>query len=110
MRVPGGEKQGWWDWSITGFHVAAGTALSGSHKWEVFLRTVEETTGTISNVAVYTINSGSSAVWRLGTATAINALLHNGTNKVVLALRLLKTGTPGNLYVYPTVTYRIKAT
>src|SRR5215212_5447446 len=22
MRVPSGEKQGWWHWSITGFHVS----------------------------------------------------------------------------------------
>lgn len=93
---------------VSGFHVASGgTALSGSHKWDIAAKVID-TSGSFTTLGTYTINSGSSGAWRTGGSTTINALL--GTDKPMASLALTKTGTPGNLYAYSFLTYRIVAT
>ena len=92
---------------VGGFYVAAGTALSGSHKWVITYKRLAPTTGTLTTFATHTIDSGSSSVWRAGTDVGVDALLGSD---IVLTVSYTKTGTPGNLYHYATLVYRIVAT
>jgi len=89
-----------------GYHVTAGTALSASHKWVVDVVRIAPG-GAATTVVTKTIDSGASATWRRDAAQAVNALL---TSPAFLHLVATKTGTPGNLFFYPTLTYRIVAT
>lgn len=93
------------------FHVAAGTALSGSHKWEGVMNKVRADGAGTTQLTTFTINSGANAQWRddFGTV-ALDALLNNGTTYILIETIWTKTGTPGNLFVVPTLSYRIVAT
>ena len=83
------------------FHVVAGTALSASHKWVITLvKSPAEST-----IATITIDSGSLNAWRDSGQIAIDALL--GTTQFALSAVATKTGTPGNLFTMPTLTYRM---
>jgi hypothetical protein len=83
------------------FYVVAGTALSASHKWTCVLNKAPSDT----SVATITIDSGSLNVHRTSGQVSIGALL--GTSFFTLYVTTTKTGTPGNLYFHPTVTYRM---
>lgn len=86
----------------TSFYVdSGGSALSASHKWVVTL--LKAPAGT--TIATANIDSGASTTYRTSGQVAIDALV--GTTEMVLAVYSTKTGTPGNLYVWPTVTYRM---
>ena len=96
------------DFSVQFLVSGGGSALSGSHKWDVKLRK-RPTGNSATDISTVTIDSGSSAAWR-NTVNAIGALLNNGTTHFVLDYNLTKTGTPGNLNSLCTVRYRIVAT
>lgn len=91
----------------TAFNVASGgSALSGSHKWVATLEKWDSSGGTTISSSVNPIDSGSSAVWR-SVSTDIDALVGAYAG---LFVTWTKTGTPGNLNAYMTITYRIVAT
>lgn len=116
VRAPGAALNGGSDIYIEqaqlrGFTVAGGgTALGASHKWVITYRKLAVDTGTITTFGTINIDSGNSGEWRTATAADVDALMNNGTTHVLFLLSATKTGTPGNLYVYPVVTYRIVAT
>lgn len=83
------------------FIVVGGTALSGSHKWDLTVSSQPNGTTIGSPVS---INSGASDTWRTDIITH-NALI-SPTTDTHLQLDLTKTGTPGSLVVYPRVYYR----
>jgi hypothetical protein len=83
------------------FFVSGGTALSGSHKWAFAY--ADNPAGTTH--ATITVNSGASDAWRTATAVAIGALL--GTTDVSVTVIATKTGTPGDIFALPRLTYRI---
>lgn len=90
------------------FMVIGGTALSGSHKWDVaFHRRNAADAATV--VASYAINSGSSSVWRRSSVTAVNTAVAQ-SSAFVLSVNATKTGTPGNLVCQVKYTYRLAAT
>lgn len=91
---------------IIDFLVNGGTALGASHKWVGIFNKVN-TSNAETGLVTDTIDSGSSSVWRQ-TVDAVNALL--GTTSFVLQSSWTKTGTPGNLLVYESFTYRVVAT
>lgn len=86
-----------------GFFIAAGTALSASHKWVI------QPTGQGSGAVLATINidSGTVSTWRR-LSVASNTLL--GATDAMIQLSATKTGTPGNLIASCTLTYRLVAT
>lgn len=90
------------------FLVSGGTALSGSHKW-VTLLTKSPTDNSDVTILTFTVDSGSSGVWRQD-AQAIGALLNNGTVHYSYKLKSTKTGTPGTYFAYVDITYRVVAT
>lgn len=83
------------------FHVVNGTDLSASHKWVATL--VKEPAAT--TVATITVDSGAEDTWRNSGQIAIDALV--GTTNFSLYISVTKTGTPGNFYFLPTLTYRL---
>lgn len=87
------------------FYVDAGTALSGSHKWEGFV--IKSSAGGTSALGTFTINSGASSQWRVATDITVGAAAVAGTY-FELECGWVKTGTPGNLYACVSVIYRIK--
>jgi hypothetical protein len=100
----------WLETSSVAFFVnSGGSALSGSHKWVVDVQKLQDASATETSIATHNIDSGSSAVHRTLTAT-IDALLNSGTTHTGLHHDITKTGTPGDLYVTPTTTYRFVAT
>lgn len=95
--------------SITqAFVSSGGSALSASHKW---VGTVgkSDTSNAATTLDTITLDSGASAAWRT-TTTAIGALLGTAATYPRLTATWTKTGTPGNLTVIHTVTYRIVQT
>ena len=91
------------------FTVASGgTALGASHKWEGNVAKFDGT-GAQTAIANPSISSGTSGTYRRITTT-INALLRNGTDFFIITTDWTKTGTPGTLNPYETITYRIVAT
>ena len=52
----------------------------------------------------------ASSVYRVLATVNIDALMNAGTAHGMLFVNWVKTGTPGNLYDYATVTYRLVAT
>ena len=94
----------WLDHVFASVTVAGGgTALSASHKWVVTF------TSQPANAAMggtINIDSGASSVWRK-FSTSIGALF---TGNFHIDLSATKTGTPGNLYIFPQFFYRIVAT
>jgi len=104
MPLFNGASNIWVEDAVSVFYVAGGgTALSGSHKWEV-TGTLNPNSGT--NKSFATIDSGSSSVWRSQTTTQSFLM----ANDFEIDLTYTKTGTPGNLYIHTEVTYRIQAT
>lgn len=85
-----------------GYHVAGGTALSASHKWAVQVNNAQ--TGGNQSIVTKTIDSGASSVWRRDPTAAVGVLV---TASVFFHLIATKTGTPGTLYFYPSLTYRL---
>jgi hypothetical protein len=82
---------------------SGGTALSGSHKWDVdFLLDPSATT-----VGTTTINSGASNTWREAN-TAIGVVV--AATDFEVSMTITKTGTPGDLRVFPQFMYRRIAT
>lgn len=90
------------------FHLAGGTAPSGSHKWVGTLTKLTSALGE-TTIATFTIDSGSASVYR-ELDVSIGALLRNGTAYFVHWMNWTKTGTPGNLTAQVEYTYRIVAT
>lgn len=89
------------------FQVVGGTALSGSHKWDMVLDKFGN--GVNANIGTpVTINSGTLTVWRSAIGS-VAALVTTGTYYMI-TLGFTKTGTPGNLHAYPQLTYRYVAT
>lgn len=103
------DKQGGTDiWLVAthcSFFISAGTALSGSHSWISLTLTAQP--GNTAKGGILTINSGASGAWR-ETSSAIGALL--GTTNFHIDSGWTKTGTPGNMSVYETISYRVVAT
>jgi hypothetical protein len=87
-----------------------GSALSGSHKWVLTVAKLAVTSGTITVIGTQNIDSGNSAEWRQNAVVAIDALLNNGTTHIMLLQAETKTGTPGALNAYTSLTYRHVAT
>lgn len=92
--------------TILQFYVNGGTALDGSNNWVVVLSKVD-TSAADTTIATHTIDSGSVSVYRSSTV-AIDALL--GTASFIFQTTATKTGTPGNLLHYVTLTYQHVAT
>lgn len=85
------------------FYITAGTALSGSHKWDSVL--VKMTAAAAqTTLATVTIDSGAVNTFRIGLV-AINALL--GTTHLNFMLSHTKTGTPGTIHSLPRLVYRL---
>lgn len=99
VAIPGGGAHNVYAISVafSFFINSGGSALSGSHKWDLEL--TRQGSGT--SLATYSINSGSSAAWRTSGAVSIGALL--GTTDFLLQVRATKTGTPGDLHMAPMV-------
>jgi hypothetical protein len=93
----------------TTFFVSGGTALGASHKWVGQLSKVPTGNTDTSVGSAVNIDSGASSVWR-ESSQVIDALLNNGTIHYEFGGTWTKTGTPGNLFVYTNLTYRIVAT
>jgi len=90
------------------YNVSGGTALSASHLWKMELRGgATPGSGATTSIATKTVDSGASSTWRRDASQAIaaaNALL---AGRTYMYLNLIKTGTPGNLYWYSSLTYRL---
>jgi hypothetical protein len=116
IRAPVGRMPGSSDiWieqcRLDGHHVADGTNLSASHKWTIVFKKLAATSGTLTTIATIAIDSGADGIWRpKATPVDVDALLDGGTEHVLYSVSANKTGTPGNLFIYPTLTYRIVAT
>lgn len=95
----------WVETAEYAFYVAGGTALSGSHKWVVDISSID-TSGTTTVIDTLNVNSGGSDDWR-ETEQVVDALM--GANEFMLRTPATKTGTPGDLYCYAALTYRIVA-
>jgi len=83
------------------FYVVAGTALSGSHKWVVTVVRDPSTT----NIATFSIDTGSLNTWRNFTPVDVNATAP--TTDFAINATGTKTGTPGNLYAFVSISYRL---
>lgn len=88
-----GATDAWIEEAWIEFFVVGGTALSASHKWVG------------SSLFAYNIDSGVSSAWRTGNV-AIDALASGFPRP--WQQNWAKTGTPGNLYLYITITYRLR--
>jgi hypothetical protein len=101
----------WFEAIVHTFFVnGGGSALSGSHKWVTTVKKLAVTTGTLTVIGTFNVDSGSSAVWRESTPVDVDALMNNGTTHIMLTATHTKTGTPGNFFAYMTISYRIVAT
>ena len=97
----------WIEDHMVGFFVVGGSALGATHKWTGSVRKSNIDAGTVTVIATPAIDSGASSVFRRLAPTAIDALL--GTN-VTVSTSWTKVNTPGNLYVWEALSYRIVAT
>lgn len=88
----------WVEDFIANFYVVGGTALSASHKW---------VGTTFPDVGTITIDSGATDTWRQSVTAADVAF---GVSNIETDITWTKTGTPGSLYAYTTLTYRVEAT
>lgn len=103
LIVPSGMSDLWLVDLITAFRVqGGGTALGASHKWVVTY--VKQPAG--STILTVNIDSGASTTWR-SSQDALGAL-HGSTN-FAYETTATKTGTPGTLYVIPSLRYRYVA-
>ncbi len=85
---------------------SGGTALSGSHYWDMRIDKAADSATTLTAVASKSIQSGT-ADYAYRTTTAISALFGSSVGWRAL---ITKTGTPGNLFCGFAVTYRVVAT
>lgn len=85
------------------FHVINGTALSASHKWTCPLQYAPAGT----TIGTITIDSGALNAWR-SALVAVDAAI--ATTQFEIELGATKTGTPGNLWLFPRYTYRLIGT
>ena len=99
----------WWEDMFVGFNVVGGTALSASHKWTINVSGNPTDGGSSNAIVTHVIDSGASSAWRQATVT-LNVLGNDTDIMTFVVFALTKTGTPGNLFYYPTLTYRIVAT
>jgi hypothetical protein len=83
------------------FFVNGGTALGASHKWVCVLTNTP--TATVLQTA--TIDSGASNAWRSSGFLTIDSV--QATTEFGFGVTATKTGTPGTLYVLPTIMYRL---
>jgi hypothetical protein len=89
------------------FLVNGGTALGASHKWVGVVSAVDASNA-LTTVGTFTINSGSSSVWRklnIGVDAAYALATYYS-----FVIAWTKTGTPGNLYVLVDMKYRLIGT
>ena len=93
---------------VTKFLVSGGTALDASNKWVVTFNK-RPTGNTNTLISTITIDAGSSNVWREDNQS-IAALVNNGTTHYIFAWVPTITGTPGALFAYFDLAYRIVAT
>lgn len=93
----------WVEKVVSPFIVIAGTALSASHKW------VGVAGDNISSTSLgtITIDSGASDTWRLSTLTPAASF---ASSLFEFLVTWTKTGTPGGMYIHPTIVYRLIAT
>lgn len=92
-----------------GFFVSSGaSALSASHKWVLDLHIVDSAGSAGSGFGTINIDSGSSNVFRVLTATGLSTVTL--ATDTVVEWSATKTGTPGNLQSWPRVLYRVIAT
>lgn len=89
---------------VTFFVASGGSALSASHKWEVFGQVLPG--GGIIGVDFAVIDSGASGVWRKASVTTINNLLGGES---LIRVGVTKTGTPGDLTMKAVIAYRVVA-
>lgn len=106
------DPQGGTDIFVTAWNVDAnisggGTALGASHKW-VGTLDKRDAAGTITSIMTINIDSGSSNTNRKFSNTT--GVLLTPASYFTLADTWTKTGTPGNLSPYSSVSYRIVAT
>jgi len=86
---------------------SGGTALDASNKWVGNLHKYDSAVSS-TTVVTTTIASGASATVRTFDTT-INALLSSSTY-LLLESTWTKTGTPGGLFVFESITYRVVST
>jgi len=89
-------------------YVSGGTALSASHKWLAEVRGgAVAGSGTTTGITTKTIDSGAVSTWRRDAAQSVAEANRLLAGRTYLYLSATKTGTPGNLYFYPTISYRL---
>lgn len=88
----------WLETARITFFVQGGTALSGSHKWDVNTAKNPLNSASSTTMQSHAIDSGTLDVWR-GQEIAVNALLNSGTAHTTIQAGATKTGTPGALYI-----------
>lgn len=104
LIVPSGFSDAWIERQLTVFFIAGGgTALSGSHKWDIDSYAIPSTDA-LPSVA---ISSGASVTWRKDDQ-AVGALW--GAADFAFETDSTKTGTPGNLTFGMSLLYRLVAT
>lgn len=86
------------------FFIVAGTALSGANKWDLTLVTEPALTA----VGSFSIASGATSTWRNSGAVAVNVLVP--TTDFAFSGTATKTGTPGDIYPFARISYRLVAT
>ena len=104
MTMPGAGAYSIWLESIYAsvFIAAGGTALAAGHNWA--FQAKGQPSG--ANLGTgHSINSGASAVWRQFSPLAINTVV--ATTEFEIEVVSTKTGTPGDAYYLPRLTYRL---
>ena len=91
------------------YHVL--TTNNGSNYWGINLRKVTTTTvpasGAGSLLATILTNTGSAATWTDATPVSIDAVLdHSGAGSEILLADIIKTSSPGNLWLEYGYSYR----
>ena len=90
----------WLETFLASFFVGAGTALGASHKWVVVFNTHPN----VPTTATINIDSGASSTYRVLSA-AMNAV--SPITELETRVGATKTGTPGDLNLWPRYTYRL---
>lgn len=87
------------------FVAGGGTALGALHKWVGTLN-ARSGNAVATLKATSNLDSGASTTYRT-IITAINALMNNGVIQHIFDTTWTKTGTPGNITPYESITYRL---
>ena len=107
IQDPNGQDK-WAVRATCGFWIqSGGSALSGSHKWELAVtkEMAGDAPGSGTSLATFSIASGNSNEQRSMTPVAIGALLGATVNGI--QFQWTKTGTPGNLFVALGIEWRL---